>query len=101
MKKRRRTSGSAGKARQGERPRVIRDAQSAESFGRSEVLIAAGLAVATLAVYGQVISHQFISLDDDLYIRDNAIVNGGLSLKGIAWAFTTFHAANWHPLTWL
>ena len=19
----------------------------------------------------------------------------------MAWAFTTFHAANWHPLTWL
>ncbi len=29
------------------------------------------------------------------------MVLGGLTLKGIAWAFTTFHAANWHPLTWL
>jgi protein O-mannosyl-transferase len=64
-------------------------------------LIAAALAAATLAVYGQVIRHQFISLDDDLYIRDNPMVGGGLTLKGIAWAFTTFHAANWHPLTWL
>jgi protein O-mannosyl-transferase len=63
--------------------------------------MAAALAVATLAVYGQVISHQFISLDDDVYIRDNPMVAGGLTLKGIAWAFTTFHAANWHPLTWL
>src|SRR5205085_876328 len=25
----------------------------------------------------------------------------GLTLKGIGWAFTTFHAGNWHPLTWL
>jgi hypothetical protein len=64
-------------------------------------LIAAALAAATLAVYGQVIRHQFISLDDDLYIRDSPMVIGGLTLKGIAWAFTTFHAANWHPLTWL
>jgi protein O-mannosyl-transferase len=64
-------------------------------------LIAAALAVATLAVYGQVIRHQFINLDDDLYIRDNPMVIGGLTLKGIGWAFTTFHAANWHPLTWL
>jgi protein O-mannosyl-transferase len=64
-------------------------------------LIAAALAFATLAVYGQVISHQFISLDDDVYIRDNPMVIGGLTLKGVAWAFTTFHAANWHPLTWL
>jgi tetratricopeptide (TPR) repeat protein len=64
-------------------------------------LIAAALAIATLAVYGQVISHQFITLDDDLYIRDNPMVNRGLTLNGMAWAFTTFHAANWHPLTWL
>ena len=63
--------------------------------------MAAALAVATLAVYGQVISHQFISLDDDVYIRDNPMVAGGLTLKGIAWAFTTFHDSNWHPLTWL
>jgi Tfp pilus assembly protein PilF len=63
--------------------------------------MAAALAVATLAVYAQVISHQFISLDDDVYIRDNPMVTGGLTLKGIAWAFTTFYDSNWHPLTWL
>ncbi len=71
------------------------------SFGRSEWLIAAALAVATLAVYAQVINHQFINLDDNLYIWDNPMVISGLTLKGLAWAFTTFHAANWHPLTWL
>jgi len=63
--------------------------------------MAATLAVATLAVYLQVISHQFIDLDDDLSIRDNPMVSGGLTLKGVAWAFTTFHDSNWHPLTWL
>jgi Tfp pilus assembly protein PilF len=101
MRKQRRASDGGGKARHGERQRVVRPAQSARRFGRSELLIAAALAVATLAVYGQVITHQFISLDDDLYIRDNQMVTGGLTLKGMAWAFTTFHAANWHPLTWL
>ena len=63
--------------------------------------MAAALAVATLAVYAQVISHQFVDLDDDLSIRDNPMVSGGLTLKGIAWAFTTFHDSNWHPLSWL
>ncbi|MGI8438349.1 MAG: hypothetical protein ACR2NX_15855 [Chthoniobacterales bacterium] len=29
------------------------------------------------------------------------MVNGGLTLAGLRWAFTTFHAANWHPLTWM
>jgi tetratricopeptide (TPR) repeat protein len=100
MKKQRGAFGG-GKARHGEKARVARPAQSARSFGRSELLIATALAVASLAVYGQVISHQFINLDDDLYIRDNPMVSGGLTLKGMAWAFTTFHSAIWHPLTWL
>src|SRR4051794_35157468 len=59
------------------------------------------LAVATVAVYAQVVGHQFISLDDDTYICENPIVAQGLSFSGVIWAFTTFHAANWHPLTWL
>jgi protein O-mannosyl-transferase len=68
---------------------------------RFDIGIAAALAVVTLAVYGQVIHHQFINLDDDLYISNNPMVTKGLTLEGIKWAFTTFHAANWHPLTWL
>jgi hypothetical protein len=101
MKKHRRASIGGRTVRHGERPRIVRPAQAARSLGRSELLMGAALAVATLAVYGQVVSHQFISLDDDVYIRDNPMVAGGLTLKGIAWAFTTFHDSNWHPLTWL
>jgi Flp pilus assembly protein TadD len=81
-----------------------RDAASASSAGsmdRTDLMIAAAIAVVTVAVYAQVAGHQFISLDDDLYIVDNAMVNRGLTIKGIAWAFSTFHAANWHPLAWL
>lgn len=29
------------------------------------------------------------------------MVQRGLSAKGVAWAFTTFRQANWHPLTWI
>jgi Flp pilus assembly protein TadD len=29
------------------------------------------------------------------------MVNRGVTLTGLAWAFTTFHAGNWHPLTWI
>jgi protein O-mannosyl-transferase len=70
-------------------------------IGRRELLIGAGLIVATLAVYGQVISHQFMNLDDDVYVYENPMVTAGLTSRGLIWAFTTFHAANWHPLTWL
>lgn len=63
--------------------------------------MALALVAVTLAVYGQVVTHQFINYDDDIYIWNNPIVVDGLTLKGIAWAFTTFHSAHWHPLTWL
>jgi protein O-mannosyl-transferase len=99
--KKQRGATRAGKARHREKARVAQPPRLASSIGRSELLIAAALAVASLAVYGQVVSHQFINFDDDLYIRDNPMVNGGLTLEGIAWAFTTFHSAIWHPLTWL
>ena len=59
------------------------------------------LAVVTFAIYAQVIGHQFITLDDPTYIQENPMVNRGVTLAGLVWAFTTFHATNWHPLTWI
>src|SRR5438874_345695 len=73
----------------------------AVTFGRSDLLILPGLAVVTLAVYAQVIGHQFITLDDPTYIQENSMVKRGVTLAGLTWAFTTFHVANWHPLTWI
>jgi Tfp pilus assembly protein PilF len=73
----------------------------ATTFGRPNLLIPLGLAVVTFAIYAQVIGHQFITLDDPTYIRENPMVNRGVTLAGLAWAFTTFHATNWHPLTWI
>ena len=71
------------------------------SLTRSDLIILLGLAAMTFAIYAQVIGHQFITLDDPTYIRENPNVNRGVTLAGLAWAFTTFHAANWHPLTWI
>jgi tetratricopeptide (TPR) repeat protein len=100
-KRRRNASGQRDFRRQHGRQRVVDAAQPHTAFGRDELFIALGLVAVTLAVYAQVASHQFIILDDNRYIRENPMVNQGLTLSGIAWAFTTFHAANWHPLTWL
>ena len=55
----------------------------------------------TLVVFHQLPSYDFINLDDNLYIYENSRVQAGLTLEGVAWAFTTFEAYNWHPLTWL
>jgi len=57
--------------------------------------------VATIVVYGQVKDYEFIDLDDDRYVIDNTNVQTGLTLKSIAWAFTTTHPPYWHPITWI
>jgi len=43
----------------------------------------------------------FINYDDADYVTGNRFVKNGLTWTDIQWAFTTFHASNWHPLTWL
>ncbi len=65
------------------------------------VLIACGLAVLTLLVFGQTVTHDFVNLDDNVYVYDNPAVTDGLSLKALGWAFSTFWQVNWHPLTWI
>ncbi|MGD8995253.1 MAG: tetratricopeptide repeat protein [Syntrophobacterales bacterium] len=55
----------------------------------------------TLVVFHQLPSHDFINLDDDILVYENPHVHAGLNKEGIAWAFTTFEAYNYHPLTWL
>jgi tetratricopeptide (TPR) repeat protein len=59
------------------------------------------LAAITFAVFGQTLRHEFVDYDDNNYVYDNPVVARGLTLKGIVWAFTSTHASNWHPLTWL
>ena len=65
------------------------------------VLIIAALVLAVVIVYAPVARHPFIVYDDDLYVTDNRMVQRGLTWDGVKWAFTTLHASNWHPLTWL
>src|SRR6266481_4638228 len=71
------------------------------TFERPDLLILLGMAVVTFGIYAQVIGHRFITFDDPTYIQDNPMVNHGVTLAGLAWAFTTFYAGNWHPLTWI
>ena len=66
-----------------------------------KILIPLVLALVTIAVFWQVRDHEFINLDDEQYVTQNPHVRGGLTAGGLAWAFTTTHASNWHPLTWL
>ncbi len=59
------------------------------------------LVTCTLVIYNSVNQNGFVNYDDDVYITANRHVQAGLHWSTIRWAFTTFDAANWHPLTWI
>ena len=67
----------------------------------SRIVLAVLLSLATLAVFVQTVGFAFVDYDDNLYVTANPHVKEGLTLAGVRWAFTTFAAANWHPLTWI
>ena len=68
---------------------------------RYDILVCLFLVVAVALIYGRTLGHDFVNYDDPNYVVENAHVRAGLSLEGFRWALTTFHASNWHPLTWL
>jgi hypothetical protein len=46
------------------------------------------LAVIIWVVFGQTLGHEFFNCDDDAYVYENPVVQKGLTLQGIIWAFT-------------
>jgi tetratricopeptide (TPR) repeat protein len=68
---------------------------------RAELLTCLLLVMVTFAVYWQVRNYAFVYIDDSQYVTENQHVQAGLSHESIIWAFSSQHAANWHPITWL
>lgn len=76
---------------------------------RGAIPYIAGIALFLLSVslywrigeYSFMGGYSFVNLDDESYVHGNPQVLRGLTWESVSWAFTTFHAANWHPLTWL
>ncbi len=68
---------------------------------RNPALISSLLAVVTVTVFAPVGTCGYLHYDDADYITSNPQVLAGLTISGVRWAFTTGHAGNWHPLTWL
>lgn len=66
-----------------------------------DLLVAGALVLAVAGIFGPAARHGFVEMDDRSYVIDNAHVLGGPTAENIAWAFTTFLQANWHPLTWI
>jgi len=60
------------------------------------------LLVVTLGVYHQVRHFDFIEdYDDGPYVTQNFHIKYDLNWQTVKWAFTSYYAGNWDPLTWL
>jgi protein O-mannosyl-transferase len=94
---------------QGSNPNLIRILAGTRSPD-SPQLLASGwktmvccllLVAATVLVYCPIHLNRFVEYDDQQYIYQNPHIQQGFTWNSIGWAFTTGHAANWHPVTWL
>ncbi len=65
------------------------------------VYLVLGIGLLTIALFLPVINFDFVNYDDGDYVKANRDVQQGFTPDAIRWAFTTGHAANWHPVTWL
>jgi protein O-mannosyl-transferase len=70
-------------------------------YAISFILIITALIAITLTVYSQTGNYPFLGFDDDEYVTNNLHVTSGITGENIVWAFTSFDASNWHPVTWL
>ena len=68
---------------------------------RRALVICVVLAIVTLAVFWQVKDHEFINLDDNLYVTENPHVQAGITVENLKWALTAGNEPYWHPVTWL
>src|SRR5579864_4600382 len=68
---------------------------------RQRAILGLALFALTLVFYNPIVHDGFVVLDDVPYIISNPPVRAGLTWATVKWSFTTFHAGNWHPLTWL
>ena len=65
-------------------------------------LMAALLALVTIALYWPAMRCDFVNFDDPDYVTENPHVQGGLNWAGVKWAFgNTEQAAYWAPMMWL
>jgi protein O-mannosyl-transferase len=68
---------------------------------RLKILVSLLLVVTCVGAMAGVLENGFVNYDDGTYVVDNPHLRGGLTASGLAWAFTSTYAGNWHPLTWI
>lgn len=64
------------------------------------IWISLSLAILVLAIYAPVGRFTFLNYDDPDYVANPHVLEG-FGTANLAWAFTSAHAANWVPFTWI
>ena len=95
------SSASAAVAKELEEPGIPASSKLFRSPQQRTLLFSLVLVAVVLACYRPVTRNGFLNYDDDTYLTNNPHVREGLTWPTVKWAFTTYDAANYHPLTWL
>jgi tetratricopeptide (TPR) repeat protein len=72
-----------------------------------QVLVSLALVIATVGVYLPVRHHEFVNLDDNVFVTENPNIRGGLTWQSVRWAFTADlthddrNADYWRPVSYL
>jgi tetratricopeptide (TPR) repeat protein len=66
----------------------------------AQYFLAAAVSLMTLFVYLPALHNKFVEWDDSDYVSENFHIRS-LGASFFKWAFSTFSASNWHPLTWI
>jgi tetratricopeptide (TPR) repeat protein len=66
-----------------------------------KLILAGALLLLVAFCFAPLARNGFINYDDDKYVTANPLLEGTVTPNTFRWAFTTFRAANWHPLTWI
>lgn len=82
------------------RAAVPANAPTQAPYAISTPVILAALTLLNLLVYLQVLTHDFVHLDDGQFVLENQWVRQGLTGATVRWALTSF-SLGYYPLTWL
>jgi protein O-mannosyl-transferase len=78
-------------------PKATPSAVPTQSWPTAAICL--GLVAITWIVFRQTLGFDFVNYDDNLYVYEQPAIKSGLTLHGLAAAFTRVLVGNWHPLT--
>ena len=78
----------------------LSEEKAAQKTRRSKYFIAGAVSLITFLVYLTCLRNEFLNYDDTVYVYENLYLRT-IDLTFLQWAFSSFYAANWHPLTWI